>query len=106
VDRYRRARNRIVHNGGEANSYLPFDEIDFEAGLDGMLDLNFSRNYPEFVTGEGNNAEVEVTDELLEFAVNQSCDLVTYAAQQLRAKELEFADRERIDLEAWKCREL
>ena len=37
VDRYRRARNRIVHYGGEANSYLPFDEIDSGAGSEGRF---------------------------------------------------------------------
>lgn len=95
VDRYRRVRNRIVHYGGEANSYLPYDEIDAQGGVDGMFDFNFSKRCPEFVFGVGYNAEVDVTDELLNFAVNQSCELVTYAAKQLRVKELEFAKQER-----------
>lgn len=95
VDRYRRVRNRIVHYGGEANSYLPFDEIDAEAGFDGMLDFNFSNRCPEFVQGEGYSAEVDVTDELLDFAVSQSRELVIYVAKQLRVKELEFAKQER-----------
>ena len=97
VDRYRRARNRIVHYGGEANSYLPFDQIAAGAGLEGMFDVNFSKNYPEFVSGNGHNAEVDITDELLDLAVTKSCGPVTYSAVQMRAKELEYASKERLE---------
>lgn len=88
VDRYRRARNRIVHNGGEANPYLPFDEVDIEAGSAGWVDESFSKNYAEFVHGEGYNAEIDITDELLERCIQRSIELVRHVATQLRQKEL------------------
>ena len=98
VDRYRRVRNRIVHCGGQANTFLSYGEIDFQTGIDGGLDESFSRDYPEFVTGEGRNAQVEVTDDLLELAASKSCALVAYAAQQLRLKELDFFKQKIVEI--------
>jgi hypothetical protein len=35
IEPYRRARNRIVHNGGEANPMKPFEDIDIDSGDEG-----------------------------------------------------------------------
>ena len=89
VDPYRRARNRIVHNGGEANPMKPFDEIDINGGDEGMYDLSFSKKYCAFVHGSGFSAEVVVTEKLLEHAVKCAIRLVKHAAEDLRRLELE-----------------
>jgi hypothetical protein len=50
VEPFRRARNRIVHNGGEANVDRPIAEVDFSAGEEGFVDVSFSKRYRAFVT--------------------------------------------------------
>jgi hypothetical protein len=95
VEPYRRARNRIVHNGGEANVERHFSEIDPEADFDeGFYDTTFSRECRVFVSGTGSTAQVNVTEKLLDHAVEKSIQLVQYVAEQLRAKELEHARKE------------
>ena len=94
VERYRRARNRIVHNGGEANLVRPFDEIDIDAGVAGMYDLSFSRKYPTFVNGEGGSAQIVISEKLLNYAVEKAVRLVKYLSSELR--KLELAHRERM----------
>jgi hypothetical protein len=42
------ARNRIVHAGGEANTWKPLDQLDWSSGDDGLLEVDFSKQYPEF----------------------------------------------------------
>ena len=91
IEPYRRARNRIVHNGGEANVLKPFAEMDSSAGDEGMYDLSFSKRYPAFVSGQGFSAEVVVTAKLLGHAVESAIRLVKHAAVELRAKELQDA---------------
>jgi hypothetical protein len=90
VESYRCARNRIVHNGGEANVLKPFAVMDNDAGDVGMYYLSFSKKYPAFVMGEGYNAEVVITEKLLDHAVEAAIRLVAHAAEELR--KLELAD--------------
>lgn len=92
---YSRARNHIVHKGGEANPMKPFGEIDVDAGEEGMYDMSFSKKYCAFVSGSGFSAEVVVTEKLLDHAVKCSVRLVRYAAIELRRLELEHRERER-----------
>jgi|GEM_PF-6079483 len=97
----REVRNQIVHDGGVANPYkfkqdtqaarfdqeregMPFD-------LNQMLDLKFSTTFPDFVDGEGSDAEVAVSQEQLESMVKGSLELVKWCAEQIRARELAFA---------------
>jgi hypothetical protein len=94
IDRYRRARNRIVHNGGEANPMRPFDEIDIDVGDEGIYDTSFSKKYRAFVSGSGFNAEVVVTEKLLNYAVKCAIRLVKHAAEELRRLELEHEQRQ------------
>jgi hypothetical protein len=91
IEPYRRARNRIVHNGGQANPMKPFDEIDIDRGDEGMYDVSFSKKYCRFVHGSGFSAEVVVTEELLDHAVKCAIRLVKHAAGELRKLELEAA---------------
>jgi hypothetical protein len=72
------ARNRIVHHGGE-----PFNMAD-----DGTLIESTADGYREYVKGEGFNATVEVSEELLERTVAESARLVQFLAQRLRSLEL------------------
>lgn len=94
LERYRRARNLIVHNGGEANILKPFVDMDADAGDAGMYDLSFSKKYPAFVDGSGFSAEVRVTEVLLDHAVKSSIRLVKHTAEELRKLDLAHAKRE------------
>jgi hypothetical protein len=97
----REVRNQIVHDGGVANPYkfkqdtqaarfdqeregMPFD-------LNQMLDLKFSTAFPDFVDGEGSDAEVAVSQEQLESMVKDSLELAKWCAEQIRARELACA---------------
>lgn len=95
IEPYRRARNRIVHNGGEANPMKPFKDIDINSGDEGMYDMSFSKKYCAFVSDSGSNAEVVVTEKLLDHAVKCAIRLVKHAAERLRGLELEYKRRER-----------
>ncbi len=83
-----KVRNRIVHDGGEANGFKPFDEIDLNKGDAGYLDTRFSEKYPEYVCGSGLNAEVSVSESQLENAIKASVELVGWLAGELRARQL------------------
>jgi len=80
-------RNQIVHNGGEANKYKSMDDMDLAAGDAGYLDMEFSEKYPEYVSGSGVNAGVNVTQEQLQSMIESSVALVGWLAKELRARE-------------------
>ncbi len=82
------ARNRIVHAGGEANTWKPLDQLDWSSGDDGLLEVDFSKQYPEYVWGTGPNAEVRVSEVLLDKNIKASIELVAWLAGELRRKEL------------------
>ena len=73
------ARNRIVHNGSEANT----------VNEDGEEDTSFSKSYPDYVFGDGFTAVVHVSEELLKQNVEQSISLLQWISETLRKKELE-----------------
>jgi hypothetical protein len=78
VETMREVRNRIVHDGPEDG---------------GRLDVAFSKEYPEYVSGSGIGAQVSVSEAQLAEAVKNSIDLVGWLAGQLRKKELEAIKR-------------
>jgi hypothetical protein len=83
----RKVRNQIVHDGGEGN---PFKEVTFESynqGEDAYLDKSFSQAYPEFVTGNGMFAEVEVSEKQLQEMIDSSYTLLEWLAVELRKQE-------------------
>jgi hypothetical protein len=87
------ARNRVVHAGGEANTWKPHDQLDWNSGDEGLLETDFSKKYPEYVSGSGVNAEVRVSEELLDRNIAASIELVAWLAWELRWKELASAGR-------------
>ena len=93
IDPLRHLRNRIVHSGGEANLPRHRDDIDISAGDEGFLITDFSENYPQFVEGSGFSAEVRITEEQLNDAVEYSLELVKWLAAELRAKELHETEK-------------
>jgi hypothetical protein len=101
IEPLRAVRNQIVHDGGVANPYLFRQDIQegrTDNELEGipfdtnkMLDLKFSSAFPDFVTGEGVDAEVAVSQEQLQFMIKSSLELVKWCAERIRKKELAFA---------------
>jgi hypothetical protein len=90
VEPLRKARNKVVHNGGEAKEQLPMDEVDFDKGE--FYDTSFMMDYPQFVDQMD---RVVVSQKQLNFAVKKSVELVKYAAEQLRGKQIEAVKKER-----------
>ena len=97
----REVRNQIVHDGGIANPYrfkqdiqgAPFDPEREGTPYDPnrMLNLKFSTAFPEFVDGEGLDAEVAVSQEQLAYMVKRSLELVKWCAVQIRERQLACA---------------
>lgn len=88
VEPMREVRNQIVHDGSEANTIKPLDEIDDRGSDSSVLDSRFSKKYPEYVRGEGIGAEVSVSQELLDKNIMASIELVGWLAGELRRREL------------------
>jgi hypothetical protein len=88
VETMRKVRNKIVHAGAEANTFKPLDESDLSGGEAGYLNMEFSKEYPEYVSGTGVGAEVSVSEKQLEEHIKASVDLVGWLAGELRAREL------------------
>lgn len=88
VETMREVRNQVVHDGSEANTFKPQDEVNWNLGDSGLLDMWFSQKYPEFVHGEGMSAEVSVSQELLDKNITASIELVAWLAEELRKREL------------------
>ena len=83
IEPMRMARNRIVHEGGYANTLDP-DKPDY-------LDTSFSRRFREYVPGEGYleyGAQVVVSDELLRRNAESAIALVRWVAEELRKRQL------------------
>jgi len=88
VETMREVRNQIVHEGAEANTVKPLDEMDLSSGDAGYLDMSFSEKYPKYVSGSGAGAEVDVSQEQLAEAIKCSIELVGWLAEELRKREL------------------
>ena len=84
----REVRNQIVHEGSEANSFLPISEMDLNGGETGYLDMSFSKKYPEYTSGHGMGAEVNVSQDLLKENMKAAIELVGWLAGELRRREL------------------
>ena len=88
VETMREVRNQIVHDGGEANTFKFNSKTDWNKGVTAFLDFWFSEKYPDYVSGDGIGAEVNVSREQLDKAVDASISLVGWLAKELRAMEL------------------
>ena len=80
-------RNKIVHAGAEANSWTPETMEALRDGRGPSFDTTFSDAYPEFVTGEGWNAEVIVSQEQLDSLCDAAVALVRWLATELDARD-------------------
>jgi hypothetical protein len=101
IEPLREVRNQIVHDGGVANPYkfkqdIQQDHCDEERegtpfDTNKMLDHKFSSAFPDFVDGEGADAEVAVNREQLQFMVKNSLELVKWCAVRIRERGLAVA---------------
>ena len=57
---------RGADEGGEANTLKRLDESEINGDESGWLDMDFSRKYAEYVQGDRINAEVNVSQDLLD----------------------------------------
>jgi hypothetical protein len=87
IEPLRRARNLIVHNGGEANP-LTYDH-DKEGALVVRRDTSFSKRYRQLVEGEDHAAEVRITQVQLTHAADKAIELSAWLAQELRKRQME-----------------
>jgi hypothetical protein len=81
-----RVRNQIVHEGAEADTWNATLE-SLREGRAPTFDTAFSRAYPHFVTGEGWDAEVVVSQEQLESMCDDSVALARWLATELDAQD-------------------
>jgi hypothetical protein len=88
IEPLREERNQIVHDGSEANTIKPLDEIEDLGSDSGVLDMRFSSKYPEYVHGTGIGAEVDVSQELLDKNIKAAIELVAWLSRELRKREL------------------
>lgn len=82
-----RVRNQIVHEGAEANTWNNATLESLRQGQEPTLDTGFSQAYPQFLTGEGWDAEVVVSQEQLDLMCNASIALVRWLATELDAQD-------------------
>jgi len=82
-----RVRNEIVHEGAEANTWNDATLESVRQGQEPALDTAFSKVYPHFVTGEGWDAEVVVSQEQLDLMCDASVALVRWLATELDAQD-------------------
>jgi hypothetical protein len=82
-----RVRNQIVHEGGEANTWNNATLENLRRGQEPALDTTFSKAYPQFVNGEGWDAEVVVSQEQLDLMCDASVALVRCLAKELDAQD-------------------
>jgi hypothetical protein len=81
-------RNQIVHDGGNANSSLPFAQCNPEGGDAGLLDLRFSTKYPQYVEGSESSAEVNVSMKQVQQFGDDSLKLLNWVADELWNEQL------------------
>lgn len=82
-----RVRNQIVHGAGEANTWNDATLESLRQGQGPALDTTFSKDYPQFVTGEGWDSEVDVSQEQLDLMCDASVALVRWLAAKLDAQD-------------------
>ena len=82
-----RVRNQIVHEGADANTWNDATLESLRQGQEPMLDTAFSKAYPHFVTGEGWDAEVVVSQEQLDLMCDASVALVRWLATELDTQD-------------------
>jgi hypothetical protein len=88
IDPLRRARNIVVHAGGEVYKPGVFIGMDTSEIEKEAFDLTFFQDCPHLVEDEGMSGSVHITQQILDEATESSINLVRWLAGQLRQKEL------------------
>jgi hypothetical protein len=86
IEPLRKARNKVVHEGGRANPFKHSSEVNLSLGDEGFLNLNFSKESPELVEGEGSGAQVNISEQQLDEAAASSIELVRWLASEMSAR--------------------
>jgi len=81
-------RNQIVHQGGEARPFKYLYEVDLRDDIPEMTNSSFAEAYPTYVSGQDVSAEVSVSREQLNEAIDASIELVEWLAGELRRREV------------------
>lgn len=92
VEPMRKVRNRIVHDGAEANRWNSSTIESLQRGEEPILDTSFSEAYPEFVAGEGWDAEVVVSQEQIDSMCDAAVALVRWLATELDTQDRSAAE--------------
>jgi hypothetical protein len=92
VEPMQKVRNRIVHEGAEANSWNSATVESLQRGEEPILDTSFSEAYSEFVTGEGWDAEVVVSQGQLDSMCDAAVALVRWLAIELDTQDRSDAE--------------
>ncbi len=87
VEPMRSVRNQVVHDGAEANAWSESTSESLRQGREPTLDTRFSDAYPEFVHGDGWDAEVVISQAQLDAMCDASIALVRWLAKELDAKD-------------------
>ena len=82
----RRARNKIVHEGGRANPFKHSSEVNLVLGDEGFLDMSFSKEVPQLVEGGGSAAQVNISEKQLHIAAASCFELVEWVAAKMCAR--------------------
>ena len=91
LDRLRKVRNQIVHDGGDAAVLKPFEMRDItKDGTFDMYDTSFAKDFPEFTCGSDYNAQVVVTEEQIEQGIDYSLQIVKWISEQLYPLEVQW----------------
>jgi hypothetical protein len=82
-----RVRNQIVHEGAQANTWNSATLESLQEGQEVALNTTFADTYPQFVAGEGWDAEVVVSQEQLDSMCDASVGLVRWLAEELDVQD-------------------
>jgi hypothetical protein len=93
IEPLRKARNLVIHNGGQANPLKTVADAAKKKGSKELRDYSFSKKYRQFVEGKDFSAQVRINDRQLKFALNKAVELTNWLSGAMRAKQLEFAEK-------------
>jgi hypothetical protein len=95
IEPLRKVRNQVVHDYKFKEDIMEVssdeEREEMRLNTNKMLDLKFSSAFPDFVDGEGADAEVAVSQEQLESMAKSSLELVKWCAVHIRERELALA---------------
>jgi hypothetical protein len=72
----------------------PENEITIDTEFEDLRDNSFSKKYPQYVHGDGSNAEVSISDNRLNYVSKKAIELTKWLATELDAKETDHLAKE------------